>query len=63
MLAAQVTDNSYKGWQASLALQFCYTPEKTLLHAAHHIGPLTVQRPFYPEATPATCIYCTRQAG
>ena len=49
MLAAQVTDNSYKGWQASLALQFCYTPEKTLLHAAHHIGPLTVQRPFYPE--------------
>ena len=55
MLAAQVTDNSYKGWQASLALQFCYTPEKTLLHSAHHVGPLT--------ATPATCIYCTRQAG
>ena len=49
MLAAQVTDNSYKGWQASLALQFCHTPEKTLLHSAHHVGPLTVQRPFYPE--------------
>ena len=39
----------YKGWQASLALQFCHTPEKTLLHSAHHVGPLTVQRPFYPE--------------
>ncbi|MEH3477714.1 urease accessory protein UreD [Enterobacter cloacae] len=49
MLAAQVTDNSYKGWQASLALQFCHTPEKTLLYSAHHVGPLTVQRPFYPE--------------
>lgn len=49
MLAAQATDNTYKGWQASLALQFCHTPEKTLLHAAHHVGPLTVQRPFYPE--------------
>jgi urease accessory protein len=49
MLATQVTDNSYKGWQASLALQFCHTPEKTLLHSAHHVGPLTVQRPFYPE--------------
>lgn len=49
MLAAQVTDNSYKGWQASLALQFRHTPDKTLLHSAHHVGPLTVQRPFYPE--------------
>ena len=49
MLATQVTDNSYKGWQASLALQFCHTPEKTLLYSAHHVGPLTVQRPFYPE--------------
>ena len=49
MLATQVTDNSYKGWQASLTLQFCHTPEKTLLHSAHHVGPLTVQRPFYPE--------------
>lgn len=49
MLAAQVTDKPYKGWQASLALQFCHTPEKTLLHSARHVGPLTVQRPFYPE--------------
>ena len=49
MLATQVTDRSYKGWQASLDLRFCHTPEKTLLHAAHHVGPLTVQRPFYPE--------------
>ncbi|MDY1039169.1 urease accessory protein UreD [Lelliottia sp. CFBP8978] len=49
MLATQVTDKAYKGWQASLALQFCHTPEKTVLHSARHVGPLTVQRPFYPE--------------
>lgn len=49
MLATQVTDNTYKGWQASLALQFCHTPEKTILYSAQHVGPLTVQRPFYPE--------------
>lgn len=49
MLATQVTDNAYKGWQASLALQFRHTPEKTILHSARHVGPLTVQRPFYPE--------------
>ncbi|MRS89795.1 urease accessory protein UreD [Enterobacteriaceae bacterium RIT714] len=49
MLATQVTDKAYKGWQASLALQFCHTPEKTILHSARHVGPLTVQRPFYPE--------------
>jgi len=49
MLATQVADQTYQGWRASLALQFCHTPEKTLLHSARHVGPLTVQRPFYPE--------------
>jgi len=49
MLATQVADKTYQGWRASLALQFCHTPEKTLLHTARHVGPLTVQRPFYPE--------------
>lgn len=49
MSATQMVDKTVKGWQASLALQFCHTPEKTLLHSARHVGPLTVQRPFYPE--------------
>ncbi len=49
MSATPMVDKTVKGWQASLALQFCHTPEKTLLHAARHVGPLTVQRPFYPE--------------
>lgn len=37
------------GWRASLALLFRHTPEKTVLASARHSGPLTVQRPFYPE--------------
>ncbi len=49
MLVTQVTDKRDKGWQASLALQFSHTPEKTVLRSARHLGPLTVQRPFYPE--------------
>lgn len=49
MSALQMVDKTAKGWQASLALQFCHTPEKTRLHSARHVGPLTVQRPFYPE--------------
>lgn len=53
MVVTQVTDKTYKGWQASLALQFSHTAEKTLLRSARHSGPLTVQRPFYPEGN--TC--------
>ncbi len=36
------------GWKAELNLAFEHTPEKTILRR-HHIGPLMVQRPFYPE--------------
>jgi urease accessory protein len=38
-----------QGWQASLNLHFAATTTKTLLVKRDHIGPLTVQRPFYPE--------------
>jgi urease accessory protein len=41
------------GWQASLALHFSCPADKTLLQSAQHVGPLTVQRPFYPEG--GTC--------
>lgn len=42
-------ESEKKGWHATLALQFRHTPEKTVLASARHTGPLTVQRPFYPE--------------
>ncbi|POT57235.1 urease accessory protein [Citrobacter amalonaticus] len=37
------------GWQAELDLRFTRTAHKTVLASARHTGPLTVQRPFYPE--------------
>ena len=40
---------SSKGWQASLNLKFANRLTKTLLVHRDHKGPLTVQRPFYPE--------------
>jgi urease accessory protein len=38
-----------RGWQARLQLNFAQSNNKTLLVKREHIGPLTVQRPFYPE--------------
>jgi len=37
------------GWQAVLNLRFASSTQKTLLTHREHKGPLTVQRPFYPE--------------
>jgi urease accessory protein len=38
-----------EGWQASLQLGFVRRGDKTVLSRRQHRGPLTVQRPFYPE--------------
>ena len=37
------------GWKATLNLAFKHTPQKTVLANRSQSGPLTVQRPFYPE--------------
>jgi len=42
-------NNTGSGWQAELQLGFAQGPDKTLLVNRRHSGPLTVQRPFYPE--------------
>ncbi len=38
-----------KGWEAELFLSFVRRKTQTFLASRRHRGPLTVQRPFYPE--------------
>jgi urease accessory protein len=38
-----------KGWAASLFLRYAVRGDRTALIERRHRGPLTVQRPFYPE--------------
>lgn len=40
------------GWQAHLSLGFSHRGNKTVLADRRQYGPLTVQRPFYPEGMP-----------
>jgi urease accessory protein len=42
-------DGTPSGWQATLNLGFASTSDRTVLVKRDHTGPLTVQRPFYPE--------------
>jgi urease accessory protein len=41
--------NSPEGWCAELSLRFAKAGDRTVLAERNHIGPLVVQRPFYPE--------------
>lgn len=45
-------------WEAELTLGFSQRGDKTALVKRQHRGPLTVQRPFYPEAKSATYTCC-----
>ena len=44
-----ILNNGETGWKAELTLGFTRRENKTILAQRSHKGPLTVQRPFYPE--------------
>lgn len=46
---------SEEGWRAALRLRFSARSASTYLSAREHVGPLRVQRPFYPEANVCHC--------
>lgn len=43
------TQTNTSGWLARLDLSFARRSDKTVIAQRRHVGPLTVQRPFYPE--------------
>lgn len=49
---AAPTAPAAQGWQAELQLRFVQRAGRTVLTERKHIGPLLVQRPFYPEHSP-----------
>jgi urease accessory protein len=50
----QTSAQGVSGWAASLDLRFARRRGRTAIVERHHVGPLAVQRPFYPE-TNGTC--------
>ena len=60
MTLSTVTDNT--GWRATLDLGFAARPAKTVLLKRKQFGPLTVQKPFYPEG-PVCHLYLLHPPG
>ena len=50
-------------WLANLSLEFRARGEKTVLAAVEHLGPLRVQRPFYPEGPHCSHVYLLHPPG
>ncbi len=44
-----MSNTNQQGWVAKLELNFSASQSKTFLSKREHIGPLAIQRPFYPE--------------
>lgn len=51
------------GWEAALDLSFVRFSDRTTLRERRHVGPLRVQRPFYPEQTGVCHVYLLHPPG
>ena len=52
-----------EGWHAELELWFEHSRKMTRLMRRRHVGPLAVQRPFYPEADGSAHVYLLHPPG
>lgn len=52
-----------RGWRATLNLDFVRRDGKTVLARRSHVGPLRVQRPFYPESDRICHVYLIHPPG
>ncbi len=52
-----------EGWRAELRLGFARSGERTVLAERRHVGPLQVQRPFYPEGGRFCHVYVLHPPG
>lgn len=59
----KMKENSQRGWQAKLELDFALSAQRTILIRRSHVGPLQVQRPFYPEADGTCHVYILHPPG
>lgn len=51
------------GWHARLELEFAKHAARTVIARRRHSGPLTIQKPFYPEASGACHVYLLHPPG
>lgn len=57
------SDPDEKGWKGELGLEFSSSHGRTIISSRRHRGPLTLQRPFYPEGDEVCHVYALHPPG
>ena len=63
MSPVSVSPLSPPGWRAELELRFRRQAQRTVIAERRHLGPLRVQRPFYPESSACCHVYLLHPPG